>query len=538
MLRDYQERAIADLWKWFEHNSGNPCLMLPPGSGKSHIIASICKEAVQSYPDTKILMLTHVQELIEQNAEKLRQHWANAPLGIYSAGLKQTDIDQITYAGVQSVRRRAAEIGHIDLCIIDEAHTINHKDSGGYRQLINDLTEINPKLKVIGLTATPYRLGHGMITDDPAIFDDILEPVTVEELQRSGYLATLKSKVTHRKLSTDGVHKRGGEYIERELQAIVDTDDNNAAVVAEVVKLAENRKHWLFFCTGVAHAEHVRDIVRSYGITAETVTGKTPKPERERILSDYKAGKIQALTSVAVLTTGFDYPDIDLIVMMRPTMSPGLYVQMAGRGLRLKSHTDHCLVLDFAGVVEQHGPITSVRTPAKAGEGGIAPCKVCPDCDEIIHASVMTCPQCGYIFPPSAKDPLTLHNDDIQGSGLLSMRVTGWLWSLYTSKTSGKEMIRVAYYGALNEHDMYEYLCVMHGGFTGYKAMEVLRSIAETVGADIMQDSVENLCKEMNRKTPPTEVIYKKDGRWSRVIDRLWTEKEEEKEEEFEDIFF
>ena len=371
MLRDYQTRTIDQLYQWFEAgNEGNPCLVLPTGSGKSHIIAALCKDALQSWPETRILMLTHVRELIEQNAEKMRQHWPNAPMGIYSAGLRRKELGEpITFAGIQSVRSKAKQIGHVDLVIIDEAHLVSHKDEGGYRTLLTDLRVINANLRVIGLTASPYRLGHGYITDKPAIFDALIEPVSIEELIFKGFLCNLRSKLTTTKLEVDGVKKRGGEYIESELQAAVDTDDKNSRVVAEIIKLGAERRSWLVFCAGVAHAHHVKDAMVAQGIVAECVTGETPSAERDRMLTDFKAGRIRALTNANVLTTGFDAPGIDLVAMLRPTMSPGLYVQMAGRGLRIAPGKNDCLVLDFAGVVEQHGPITAVRAPPKRVTG-------------------------------------------------------------------------------------------------------------------------------------------------------------------------
>ena len=198
MLREYQQRTIDQLYAWFEAgNEGNPCLVLPTGSGKSHIIAALCKDALQSWPETRILMLTHVKELIAQNAEKMRQHWPNAPMGIYSAGLNRKELGEpITFAGIQSVRTKAKQIGHVDLVIIDEAHLVSHKDEGGYRTLLADLRAINGNLRIIGLTASPYRLGHGYITDKPAIFDALIEPVSIEELIFKGYLSTLRSKLT------------------------------------------------------------------------------------------------------------------------------------------------------------------------------------------------------------------------------------------------------------------------------------------------------------------------------------------------------
>jgi DNA repair protein RadD len=238
-------------------------------------------------------MLTHVKELIEQNAEKMYVHWPDAPLGIYSAGIGRRELHQpITFAGIQSVRDKAAQIDHVDLVIIDECHLVNHKDTGGYRDLLRQLQRINPNLRVIGLTATPYRLGHGMITDEPAIFNALIEPVTIEELIFKKYLAPLRSKITVTALDTTGVAKRGGEFVEGELQKAVNTKDQNVRVVSEVIALAEDRQHWLFFCTGVSHAENVCEILNYWGVPAKCVTGDTPKKEREAIINDFKAGKI------------------------------------------------------------------------------------------------------------------------------------------------------------------------------------------------------------------------------------------------------
>lgn len=523
-LRPYQVQAIKDLWKWFDNNAGNPCIVMPTASGKSHIIAEICKETIQSWPDTKILLLTHVKELIQQDVDKLLYHWSTAPVGVYSAGLGRKDLNKITFAGVQSICNKAELLGHIDLIIVDEAHRINHNQTGRYRQLINNLKTTNPKLKVIGLTATPYRLGHGLITDKPAIFDDIIEPVSIEQLQKDGFLSLLRSKVTKQKLSTEGVKKRGGEYVTKELQIAVDKKDDNIRVVKEIIELAGNRKHWLFFCTGIAHAEHIRDILINFGITAATVTGKTPKKERDQILEDYTNGKIQAVTNANVLTTGFDYPDIDLIAMLRPTMSPGLYIQMAGRGLRLKSHTDHCLVLDFAGVVEMHGPITDVAPPSKKGKGeGIAPSKLCPECDEIVHTSKRVCPSCGYIFPPPKKKKLKLHDDDIQGKNCKKMMVTEWLWQVHKSQKTGKEMLQVTYYGVLSDRPISEYLCIWHDGYAGIKAMQILKEIIAKTEIGNGFQTIERFLKALNDcKNIPEYLLYKKDGKWVRILERKW----------------
>lgn len=532
-LRDYQQRAIDDLYGWFEkYHKGNPCLVLPTGSGKSHIIAALCKNALQTYPETRILMLTHVKELIEQNAEKMMQHWPNAPLGIFSASLRRKDLEEpITFAGIQSIRNRAQEIGHIDLAIIDECHLVSHKDEGGYRRLIGELIAINPRLRVIGLTATPYRLGHGLITDEPALFNALLEPVSIEELVFKNFLASLRSKTTKAKLDITGVHKRGGEFVESELQAAVDKKLTNEAVVREVIERADGRKAWLFFCTGVDHAKHMAETLQECGVVADCVTGDTPKRQREDILSAFKAGKIRALTNANVLTTGFDYPDIDLIAMVRPTMSPSLYVQMAGRGMRPKSHTDHCLVLDFAGVVETHGPITAVRPPKKKGDGsGEAPVKVCEACGELCHPTAKVCPSCGNPFPAPEPKQWKLADVDIMGLEGFDMVVTAWRWRKHTSRTSGKDMLAVTYYGALSDPAVTEYLTVGYDGYAGQKAIRQLYTMAEKSGikdGGLNVETLDEMAENMNATRPPNKIEYRMDGKFFRVIRRIWSDAEQ-----------
>lgn len=525
MLRDYQQRTIDDLYAWFaEGNEGNPCLVLPTGAGKSHIIAALCKDALQQWPETRILMLTHVKELIAQNAEKMRQHWPNAPMGIYSAGLGRKELGEpITFAGIQSVRTKAKQIGHIDLIIIDEAHLVSHKDEGGYRALLAELKAINPNLRIIGLTASPYRLGHGYITDKPAIFDALIEPVSIEELIHKGYLSTLRSKLTTTKLEVDGVHKRGGEYIESELQAKVDTTDKNAKVVQEIINLSVERKSWLVFCAGVQHAQHIKDALVEQGIVAECVTGDTPTAERDRILKDFKAGRIKALTNANVLTTGFDAPSVDVVAMLRPTMSPGLYVQMAGRGLRIAEGKTDCLVLDFAGVVEQHGPITAVRPPPKKGDKvGEAPVKVCDHCQEICHLSVRVCPACGEAFPEVEKPALRLRVDDIMGIHGVDLEISAWQWRKHTSKASGKDMLACTYYGGLSDAPVTEYLAITHDGYAGEKARRLLAEISHKANVTLNYAAADlhEMAQAMTQGKPPSAIEYRREGKFYTVMSR------------------
>jgi DNA repair protein RadD len=461
--------------------------------------------------------------LIEQNAEKMREHWRGAPLGIYSASLNQRTLHApITFAGIQSIHNHARKLGHTDLCLIDECHLLSNEQAGTYRKFMGDLLEINPAMRVIGLTATPYRLGQGMLTEGKAaLFSDIISPVTVEELVHRGFLAPLRSKHTDTQLDVSGVGKRGGEFIAADLERAVDTNDAVAAVVSETLERAAGRRSVLWFCAGVDHAEHVAAVLRERGESAACITGATPKGERQRIIADFRAGLIRHLTNANVLTTGFDAPDIDCLVMLRPTMSPGLYVQMAGRGMRLKSNCADCLVLDYAGNVSTHGPITCVEPPSKKGKGGEAPTKTCPKCQEIVAAGARIC-QCGHVFPVKEAEQARqfLHNDDIMGLVPLEMEVTSWQWRKHKSFTTGKEMLTVTYYHGFTTM-VTEYLCVLHEGFSGDKARATVASVAMQSGGRV-GETLEETAAAMTAAKPPKSIKYKKEGKYYNVHARTW----------------
>lgn len=519
-LREYQRRSIDDLYAWFgENKTGNPCLVLPTGSGKSHVIAALCKEALQSWPSTKILMLTHQKELIEQNAEKLLLHWPTAPIGIYSASVGSRKFDSITYAGIGSVYSRAKDIGVVDLIIIDEAHRVNHRAEGMYRRLLADLQTINPRLRVIGLTATPWRLGHGLIIDDPSIFTHLIEPVSIEELVDCGYLSTLRSKRTDTVFDTKKIKVRAGDFVEKDMDAAFNDDDTNLAVTREIIARSGDCKSWLIFCISVSHAMQIAKMLNDHNVESECVHGETPKAERERILSDFKDGKIRALTNCNVLTTGFDNPKIDLIAMLRPTMSPSLYSQMAGRGMRISEGKDACLVFDFAGNVFRHGPVTHIAPPKKKGEGeGEAPAKTCPECAEIVHAAAKVCPACGYVFPIKEKPIQELQDDDIMRVEGRKMNVSKWVWDDPTSKANGIKMLRVRYYGdKLSSPVISEYFCLNHGGYAARKASAKLAGIIRNTGIASVA-SVDDL----NAAMPPASLVYEKSGNFFNVLSLNW----------------
>ena len=298
-LRDYQRAAIDALYAWFRAGRGSPLVVAPTGSGKSVILAEFARSAVVAYPETRILIVTHVRELIAQNHAALIRLWPDAPAGIYSAGLGKRQLGrQVLVAGVQSIARRARDLGHVDLAIVDEAHLVPRASDTQYGRLFDGLRATNPNLKVIGLTATPYRLDSGLLHGgENALFDGIAYDIPIGMLVERGHLAPLISKRPAAAFDTAGLHRRMGEFVEREMLDRFGGDATRAAV-AEIVELGRDRRSWIAFCISVEHARAVRDELRAHGIAAETVTGETPGPERDRFLRAYRAGQVRALTSV------------------------------------------------------------------------------------------------------------------------------------------------------------------------------------------------------------------------------------------------
>ncbi|CAB4122507.1 SSL2 DNA or RNA helicases of superfamily II [uncultured Caudovirales phage] len=405
-LRPYQRAAIDGLYAYFSEKDGNPLIVLPTGAGKSLTMAAFIKEAIEAYPSTRILLLTHVKELIEQDARAIINYWHEAPIGIWSAGVGQKVKDQITVAGIQSIHTLPTKFAGTDLVIIDEAHLVSKKSDTMYGRFMAALRKHNPKMKVVGLTATHYRMDSGLLTDgETRIFTDIAYEADVGDLIKQGYLCPLVAKNGATKADLTKVHTRGGEFVASELQYAMDKSELIEGALDEVEAYASERKHVLGFCAGVEHAQHCAERCRARGWTAAYVSGDMTNFERDKIIGDFKAGRVRFLFNAMLLTTGFDAPHIDCILMLRPTKSTGLYVQIMGRGLRKHPSKENTLVLDFAGNVERHGPIDQIRVKKKRekGEGvSVAPVKECPSCHELLMTMVMTCPQCGHEFPASA----------------------------------------------------------------------------------------------------------------------------------------
>lgn len=469
--RDYQIAAVNAIFEYFQTKDGNPVVALPTGTGKSVVIATFLEAVFYYWSKQKVMVLTHVKELIQQNYEKLIDQWPSAPAGINSAGLGKRDVYQpIIFAGIGSVAKHWPKFGHVDLIIIDEAHLVSPSDETMYQTFIAGLRTMNPKLKVIGLTATPWRLGQGSIIDG-GLFTDICFDLTGEQafnwLIASGYLAPLVPKRTQYMLDVDGVHLRGGEYIPSELQHAIDREEITERACREAMEKANDRNHWLVFCAGVEHAIHTAEMLNTLGISAIAIHSKMGDKERDQAIRDWKAGKYRAATNNNVLTTGIDFPGIDLILMLRPTQSTVLWIQMLGRGTRPLEGKKNCLVLDFAGNTKRLGQINNPVIPRKKGSGGgEAPVKVCEYCDTWNHAARTHCEECGHPFP----EPTTKLKNQASEMELISgelpvcqvFKVDHMTFSRH-DKVGAAPILKVSYYCGLKLFS--EYVCVEHTGY-------------------------------------------------------------------------
>jgi len=518
-LRDYQQKAVDDVMDYLQNNEGNPCLVLPTGSGKSLTCAEICKHIVDG--GGRVIVISHRKEILDQNKKKLMMAMPTANIGVYSAGLGRKEFGQITFAGIQSLVKAVDFIPIMDIVIIDECHLVPHSKDGSYHKVLNSILTHNPDVRVIGLTATPYRLGHGIITDGNTVFDDLVEPTSIMDLVEKGYLTTLKSKCPPGKIDLSGCKVAGGEYVLKDLDRAINVNEHNVRIATDIIARAEDRSKWILFCSGVKHAEEMTAIMNGLGIKSACVTGKTPPAQRNKILADFQSGGLKCLMNSDVLTIGFDAPDIDLLAMIRATLSPALFVQILGRAMRPKSHTDHALILDYVGNIATHGPITDVQPPRGKKGAGEAPVKVCPECFECMHTSIKKCKECGYEFPTEDRfAKMKLHNDNVMGREPETCKVIKWHVSHKTSR-KGNDMIVIKY--ILVGNAVPEYLQPTSGGFSEKKAMNRLEIISKGNGLDYYEpENLLDLALAIETGRPPKTIDIIKHGKFYTVSNLKW----------------
>ena len=406
-LRDYQQEAVSKVLKHFRKTNESAVIVLPTGSGKSLVIAELARLAKR-----KILVLTHVKELVEQNHQKYESYGVTA--GIYSAGLKLKETQhQVTFASIQSAARNLDDFDEpYSLIIIDECHRVNlaspdlsnekpneqsknnTKDkvsnSNQYQQIIEKLTQVNPEVKLLGLTATPYRLGMGWIykkhyrgfirSEEKRPFEHCIYELPLRYLIKREYLTepnVVDATIEHYDFSNLSSNA-SGEYSPTDMNHLLNKNPRvTQGIIEQVIELGEMRQGIMIFAATVEHAREVFSYLPTK--LSALITGATDNTERDKLIKAFKRKEIKYLVNVSVLTTGFDAPHVDMIAILRPTQSVSLYQQIIGRGLRLSDNKKDCLVIDYTGNdFDLYHPEVGEKKPNSKSQ----PVQVvCPSCE-------------------------------------------------------------------------------------------------------------------------------------------------------------
>jgi DNA repair protein RadD len=355
-LRDYQQSASDAMIRELA-NGKNPLCVLPTGSGKSLVLSDVIRRV---YPD-QVLVLSHVKELLQQDADKLARMAPDIPQAFFVAGLGEKNAKApVVFGSVQSVYRNLNLFTtRRALVAVDEAHLCPRKADAMYGAIFSHFAA-SPRG---GFTATPSRMDSGSLVDgDNAWFDSIAIDVPVKELIERGFLVPLSGVIEQQQADLAGVQKSMGDFAQGQAEQAVIRTLSLPEAVGSMKKHAAGRKSWLVFAAGIEHAEKVLAELRAQGVRSEMITSENSGEDRQRILDEFRAGEFQALVNVGVLTTGFDAPRTDCIVSLRPTQSKVLWQQMLGRGMRLFDQKHNCLLLDYVGNLDRMGGVDVVES--------------------------------------------------------------------------------------------------------------------------------------------------------------------------------
>jgi len=386
-LRDYQQTAVNHAIQYFKKKRDPAVIVLPTGAGKSLVIAELARVA-----KGRVLVLAHVKELVEQNHEKYVSYGLSA--GIFSASLGKKDRShKAIFGSVQSIARASQEFfDDFSLLVIDECHRVADEGATQYQEIIRKLRERNPSICILGLTATPYRLGLGWIyeysqtgelkTEQPRFFKQCVFELPLSYMIKNGYLtAPLKVDIPVTSYDFSELSEKGRMYTAAEVEEILKTQKRlTPLIIKNIIDITEkfDRQGVMIFSASVKHAEEIVSYLPP--ADCRLVVGDTDLNARTQIISDFKQKKFRYLVNVSVLTTGFDAPHVDVIAILRPTESNSLYQQIVGRGLRLSDGKRECYVLDYTGMGHDiYAPEISDKRPAK----------------DTVPVQV-SCPQCGF----------------------------------------------------------------------------------------------------------------------------------------------
>ncbi len=385
-LRPYQQEAVDNTIKFFQKKRDPALIVLPTGAGKSLVIAELARIA-----KGRVLVLAHVKELVEQNHAKYESYGLSA--GLFSASLgKKESTQKAIFGSIQSVARANEDFFQdFSLVVIDECHRIAEEGATQYQEVIQKLRKYNPQICILGLTATPYRLGLGWIyeyshtgelkTEQKRFFKQCVYELPLSYMIKNKFLTVpIKIDIPVTCYDFSELTEKNRMYTTSEVEELLKNQKRlTPLIVNNIIDITNrfNRKGVMIFTASVKHAEEVLSYLPKDD--SRIVIGDTEINKRDEIVEDFKNKKFKYLVNVSVLTTGFDAPHVDMIAILRPTESNSLYQQIVGRGLRLSPEKTDCYVLDYTGMGHDiYAPEIGDKKPK-----------------ETVAVSV-PCPQCGF----------------------------------------------------------------------------------------------------------------------------------------------
>lgn len=550
-LRDYQLETVQSFFDYYEQgNDGNIIAVLPTGTGKSAVLGGFVHQTFSKWCNQRWLILSHVEKILAQDIKAIKTIWPEAPIGVYSAGLNSKDTAHpIIVGGVASVVNNVEAFGHRDIIFIDEVHLVSHDEDTMYQKIISALLIINPNLKVIGTTATPYRNGQGLITDGD-LFDDICidlsTPACFRRFIDEGYLAPLIPLRTNIEIDTSAIKMMNGDFAVRQLE------DATEKVIYEAIKESlpyiNARNCGLAFCSGIKTSEIAAEILQSFGISAVAIHSKLKSTECDKRFTAFESGEIKVACGNEKFTTGYDFPPIDFCLMLRSTMSASKWVQMLGRLTRPYDFNNprqyvknfdyvkyNSLVLDFAGNRKRLGPIDAPTLPGKKGEKvGDAPIRICEKdsikegngCGMYNHSAARFCggkpyptnEGCGAEFVFKTKLVTSAGTAELLSSDepvIETFDVSKVMYHKHT-KIGSKPSIKVSYYVGLKRYT--EYVCLEHQGYVRTKALNWWRQRHGTEPPKTVDEAL----LYVSQLRAPKKIHVKTSGQYPEIVSVEW----------------
>ena len=459
--RSYQNEAIDAIYEVLCQKQ-NALLVAFMGSGKTAMAVKIIERVLEKMPVTgKILILAHKSVLLQQfkNAFEKFTKILSPDVGLCCADLDQYDMGRrITIASVMTFANRAEKYQGAKLIVIDEAHRIDITNDSQYKKTIEILRDKEPLSRILGITATPFRLGHGYIYGDHCkpgndnLFEKIDHRITYADLLEQGFLMPITGHVADSGSLTEDLKSVNvkGDYAIGDLGDLMSQEIHIETAVEALKKFGESCKHVIVLCTTIDHAEHVHQAMLDAEESCTILHSQLKKTEKLKNKKDWEAGIKRTIVTINMIIEGYDFPPADCLLMLRPTMSAALFLQSLGRIARISAGKETATLIDCTPNTSNFGTdldAIQVKIPSQRMEDDEIPTtKTCPLCESILYCSARVCP-CGYKFGeetipakylPKMKEVAFAMQPVVNTWEVNSMKV-----NIHLSKNSGKELIRI-----------------------------------------------------------------------------------------------